>query len=58
MGLRREALQIVLGAILFSLALQLGLIKSSGPFWDNVLWGCVVMLGSRFLALVLGGREK
>jgi len=56
--LRREALQIILGAILFSLALQFGLIKSQGPFWDNVLWGCVIMLSSRFLALVLGGRGK
>jgi hypothetical protein len=58
MGLRKEGLQILFGSVGMGLALQFGLIKPQGSFLDNVLWSGAVMLSSRFLALVFGGRGK
>lgn len=58
MGLKREALQVVFGAMGYALAIQFGLIKINNPFFDNVLWGVVVMVGSRALAFVIGGGKK
>lgn len=57
MGLKREALQVLFGAMGYALAIQFGLIKPANPFFDNVLWGVVVMVGSRALAFVIGGRK-
>jgi len=58
MGLKREVLQVVFGAGGYALALQYGLIKASNPFLDNLLWGVVVMVGSRFAAYLIGGGKK
>jgi hypothetical protein len=57
LGLKREALQVLFGAIGYALAIQFGFIKPQGPFWDNVLWGVVVMVGSRFMAFMFGGKK-
>lgn len=58
MGLRREILQVLFGAVGYALVIQLGFIRLQGPFWDNVLWGVAVMVGSRCLAFMFGGRRK
>jgi hypothetical protein len=57
LGLKHEALQVLFGAIGYALAIQLGFIKPQGPFWDNVLWGVVVMTGSRFMVFMFGGKK-
>jgi len=58
LGLRREVLQVLFGAVGYALAIQFGVIKLQGPFWDNVLWGVVVMVSSRVAAYLFGGGKK
>ena len=51
-------LQVLFGAVGYALAIQFGVIKLQGPFWDNVLWGVVVMVSSRVAAYLFGGGKK
>jgi len=51
-------LQVLFGAMGYAFVIQFGLVKPNNPFFDNVLWGVVVMVGSRALAFMFGGRKK
>lgn len=58
MGIRREILQVVFGALGFSAALAMGYIKPDNPFITNVTWSVALMIISRMLAWLFGGKGK
>lgn len=54
MNLKRELLQIIIGALLMALFLELGWLDPAKTFWSNVLTAMVIAVISRVVALILG----
>ena len=54
MNLKRELLQIIIGAFLLALFLELGWLDPAKTLWSNVLTSIVIGVISRFVALILG----
>jgi hypothetical protein len=53
--LRRTLFEILFGALGIGIAINYGMMSPSHPFIVNVITGAVIAIGSRFLALVIGG---
>jgi len=53
-NLKRELLQVFIGAMLMALFLELGWLDPAKTFWSNVLTAVVIAVISRTLALILG----
>jgi hypothetical protein len=58
MGLKWDILNVVFGSLLTALFLQVGFLSQNNPFWDNTLSACVIMIASRALSLVFGGKKR
>ena len=58
MSLRRDLLQIVFGALLTALFIQVGVLSQENQFFHNVMASFAVYAVTRFLALVFGGRGR
>lgn len=58
MRIRYEILQIVFGAVLLAIFTSIGLLSQTNAFYDNLLGGILVMVISRVLAVIFGGRIK
>ena len=56
MGLKRDLLGMVFGAVLTALFLQVGILSPANNFLENVLGAFVVYIVTKFLAIVFGGR--
>lgn len=56
MGLKAEILQIVFGAFLLGIFIQVGILSPDNSFWNNVISGIVIFLVSRLLGFLFGGR--
>ena len=56
MSVKTDILQIIFGALLLGVFIEVGILGSGQNFWTNVLSGIVVYVASRVLAWVFGGR--
>lgn len=56
MGLKSEILQIIFGALLLGLCIQFGVVSAGNDFWGNVVTGIFILVVSRFLGFLFGGR--
>ena len=57
MTLRRDLLQIVFGAILTALFIQMGVLSPNNQFFSNIVASVFVYTVTRVLALIFGGRR-
>ena len=57
MTLRRDLLQIVFGAILTALFIQMGILSPNNQFFSNIVASVFVYTVTRVLALIFGGRR-
>ncbi len=55
--MKRELLQIVFGAFMMAIFVEVGWLSPDNTFWGNVFSAIVIYFVSRFLALILGGRS-
>jgi len=58
MGLKLDILNIVFGSLLTALFLQVGFLSQKNQFWDNAISACVIMITSRALSFVFGGKKR
>lgn len=56
MRLRKDILQIVFGALLTALFIQVGILSPANDFWTNVVSSMMVYFVTRILGLMFGGR--
>jgi hypothetical protein len=56
-GLRKEIVTVLVGALGTALFLQLGWLSPANPFWDNALSGVAVMILSRLAGRLVGGGK-
>ena len=54
MGIRKDIITILFGAVGTALLIQAGWISSTRPFWDNAIATGIVMTASRILGRVFG----
>ena len=57
MTLRRDLLQIVFGALLTALFIQIGILSPDNQFFSNIVASIFVYTATRILALIFGGRR-
>jgi len=56
MRLKKDILQIIFGALLTALFIQMGILSPANDFWSNVISSMLVYFASRILSFMLGGR--
>jgi hypothetical protein len=54
MGMRKDIITILFGAVGTALLIQANWISSARPFWDNAIATGVIMMVSRILGRVFG----
>ena len=52
MNIKRELLQILIGALLMALFLELGWLDPAKNFWSNALTSVIIAVVSRAVALI------
>ena len=57
MTFRRDMLQIVFGAILTAMFIQVGILSPNNQFFSNIVASIFVYAVTRILALIFGGRK-
>ena len=53
MNIKRELLQVLIGALLMALFLELGWLDPAKNFWSNAMTSVIIAVISRFIGLIL-----
>jgi len=58
MNLKREVIEIILGAVFLSLFLSMGWLKPANTLWDNIIISVVLLMLTRLIAFLFAGRKR